>query len=354
MKMKYISFLGGSMRRIIFFIMLILLCPAFTAGAAGQLTRSVESFDILIDGSSVMGKSNGASLGRVLRQLNEEIPEIGYPEAGMHTFAPEAAVLDFEEYSRARFAQGIDELMGRFPDGKNTSLGRGLDFYAPVYSDMLRKGAVIVFTDGSYGQGRDSLNEAKIFYLTQPEMCLHFVSFAQNEKAQKLIDDMAAVSDCSVSVRADELLDNQANTEDFVRRIFYDGSPDGAAALSAVTPVIDFVMLSIPFGFDSSALDANTVKVADAVAERLKADPALQLKIDGYTCTVGPAEYNLKLSARRAATVKNYLVNAGIEPSRIEARGFGEESPRYDNDTREGRSLNRRVEFTFFVPENAR
>ena len=336
-------------RTSIFIMLIVLSFTAFTtANAAETLTRSVESFDFFIDGSSSM---RGDNLGKVLRQVNNKIPELGYPESGIHTFAPESMVLDFEVYSRSRFADGIDELMNEFPGGKNTSLGKGFDFYGPVYSDMLRKGAVIVFTDGDYGSGRDSLNEAKIFYLTQPEMCLHFVSFARNDTAQKLIDDMSAISACTVSVKASDLIDNDAGTEDFVRRVFYDGSPEGAAAKSAEAPVIDFVMLSIPFGFDSAALDENTAKVADAVVERLKAQPDLHLKIEGFTCTIGPVAYNLELSKRRAESVKNYIVNAGIEPSRIETGGLGVEFPRYDNNTREGRSLNRRVEFTFFVPE---
>lgn len=341
------------MRRITLFAIMLTLSFAFTASAAEQMNRAIESFDFFIDGSSSMDGSTNGSLDKMLRQINDNIPELGYPQAGMHTFSPENMVLDFDVYQRARFADGIDQLIKEFPNGKNTSLGKGLDYFAPVHSDMLRKGAVIVFTDGDYGAGRDSLNESKIFYLTQPEMCLHFVSFAETDKTQQLIDDMAAISDCSVSVLASDLIDNQANIEDFVRRVFYDVSDDGAAAKSAETPVIDFVMLSIPFGFDSASLDENTAKVADAVVERLKTNPSLHLRIDGHTCNLGPAAYNLALSARRAATVKNYIVNQGIEASRIETKGLGIEFPRYDNNTREGRSLNRRVEFTFFVPENA-
>lgn len=333
------------MRRTSIFMMLIVLSFAAygVANAAEELTRAVESFDFFIDGSSSMSEGN---LGKVLRQVNDKIPELGYPESGIHTFAPESMVLDFELYSRSRFADGIDKIMNKFPDGKNTSLGKGFDFYGPMYSDMLRKGAVIVFTDGSYGSGRDSLNEAKIFYLTQPDMCLHFVSFAKSDKAQQLINDMSSISECTVSVLATDLIDNTENVEDFVRRVFYD-------AREVPDPVIDFVMLSIPFGFDSAALDENTAKVADAVVERLKSQPNLHLKIEGFTCILGPVAYNLDLSKRRAASVKNYIVNAGVEPSRIETGGFGIDMPRYDNNTREGRSLNRRVEFTFFVPEDA-
>lgn len=331
-------------RTLIFILSAIFSFSAGAAFAAEEAVRSIESFDFFIETASGMRGGEGGTLDKTLRQINDKIPDIGYPEAGMHTFSPESTVLELEPYDRARFAGGIDKLVKEWPGKGNTSLGKGFDNYGPMYSDMLRKGAVIVFTDGDYGNGRDSLNEAKIFYLTQPEMCLHFVSFAGSDKAQKLIDEMAAINACTVSVLAKDLVDNEANTEDFVRRVFYD-------AIYIEDPIIDFVMLSIPFGFDSDKLDENTAKVADALAERLKAQPQYHLKIDGYTCNIGPVEYNLGLSKRRAQSVKNYIVNTGVEPSRVQIEGLGMENPRYDNGTREGRSLNRRVEFTFFLPE---
>lgn len=337
------------MRRIFILTSAVMLACllAASAFAAEEAVRSIESFDFFIETASGMRGDEGGSLDKTLRQINDKIPDLGYPEAGMHTFSPENTILELKPYDRAVFSNGIDKLIKEWPGKGNTSLGKGFDNYGPMYSDMLRKGAVIVFTDGDYGDGRDSLNEAKIFYLTQPQMCLHFVSFASSEKAQKLIDEMAAINSCSVSVVAKELVDNEANTEDFVRRVFYD-------AVEIEDPIIDFVMLSIPFGFDSDKLDENTAKVAEALAERLKAQPEYYLKIEGYTCSIGPKEYNLDLSKRRAASVKNYIVNTGVEPSRIVTDGLGVENPRYDNGTREGRSLNRRVEFTFFLPDEAK
>lgn len=339
------------MRRTCILIMMVVLSFAVTgvANAADglatvqELTRSVESFDFFIEGSSGMNEDH---LGNVLRQINDEIPELGYPQSGIHTFAPESTVLGFEPYKRSSFADGIDKLMKNFPGGKNTSLGKGFDNNGPMYSDMLRPGAVIVFTDGDYGNGRDSLNEAYIFYLTQPDMCLHFVSFAKSEEAQNLIDDMAAINDCAVSVLATELVStngegNPDNIKKFVKDVFYDSKPP------SVSPPPIF---SLPFAFDSAALSEQTVKLADAVAEYMKANPKLHLKTRGYTCILGPVAYNLNLSKRRAEAVRNYIINAGIEPSRVEAEGFGIANPFKDNSTRDGRTMNRRVEFTFSEP----
>jgi OOP family OmpA-OmpF porin len=68
-------------------------------------------------------------------------------------------------------------------------------------------------------------------------------------------------------------------------------------------------------------------------------------KVAGHTCNMGTDAYNQKLSERRAAAVQKWLVDTGVAASRLEAVGYGEGAPKYDNKTEEGRKLNRRVEF---------
>jgi len=65
--------------------------------------------------------------------------------------------------------------------------------------------------------------------------------------------------------------------------------------------------------------------------------------IEGHTCNIGTAEYNLALGDRRASSVRDYLVSRGIPASRLETRSFGEERPKYDNAREETRRLNRRA-----------
>ncbi len=64
---------------------------------------------------------------------------------------------------------------------------------------------------------------------------------------------------------------------------------------------------------------------------------------------MGPAEYNRNLSDRRAQSIKEYLVSQGIARNRLESRGYGEDRPRFPNDSEENRARNRRVEL---VPLN--
>jgi outer membrane protein OmpA-like peptidoglycan-associated protein len=72
--------------------------------------------------------------------------------------------------------------------------------------------------------------------------------------------------------------------------------------------------------------------------------PSLQLEVEGHTDSVGTDEYNMQLSENRANSVRDYLVQQGINTSSIAARGFGESQPVTTNDTAAGRQQNRRVE----------
>ena len=76
----------------------------------------------------------------------------------------------------------------------------------------------------------------------------------------------------------------------------------------------------------------------------LEEDRNVNFIVSGHTDSTGPEVYNQGLSERRAASVKNWLVSNGIAESRLQTIGYGETSPKYDNATREGRALNRRVE----------
>jgi outer membrane protein OmpA-like peptidoglycan-associated protein len=75
------------------------------------------------------------------------------------------------------------------------------------------------------------------------------------------------------------------------------------------------------------------------------------IEIFGYTDNTGKPEYNLTLSQRRAESVKDYLVSKGLKSSRFKTSGLGIADPIATNDTPEGRSQNRRVEFAITANE---
>ena len=74
--------------------------------------------------------------------------------------------------------------------------------------------------------------------------------------------------------------------------------------------------------------------------------------IAGYTDSTGSNAYNQKLSEDRAKSVADFFVNKRVNPARIDVVGFGEKNPIADNKSKQGRSLNRRVEITLFPITN--
>jgi OmpA-OmpF porin, OOP family len=97
------------------------------------------------------------------------------------------------------------------------------------------------------------------------------------------------------------------------------------------------------FDTGQATLQPSSQEQLNNVAEILKAYPNVHVKIGGYTDNTGDTAANLALSEARAKNVMNALVAAGIDPSRLESKGYGDQYPVGDNATEEGRAQNRRI-----------
>jgi outer membrane protein OmpA-like peptidoglycan-associated protein len=109
------------------------------------------------------------------------------------------------------------------------------------------------------------------------------------------------------------------------------------------------VLRGVNFDFNKSTLQPAGKPILDEAARILKENPSIDVQVQGYTDAIGSDAYNLKLSDRRAATVKSYLVGQGVSASRLTTKGFGKSNPVATNETADGRAQNRRVEL---VPTN--
>jgi len=98
------------------------------------------------------------------------------------------------------------------------------------------------------------------------------------------------------------------------------------------------------FDSGSATLKPGAQRVADNLAQLMRRQPDRDIAIEGFTDSAGSIEANRKLSAGRAAAMKGALVARGIDPGRIDSRGYGPAFPVASNDTSTGRQLNRRVE----------
>lgn len=105
------------------------------------------------------------------------------------------------------------------------------------------------------------------------------------------------------------------------------------------------------FKFDSDKIAEENYAGLDVVAEFLKETPNATVKVEGHTDNIGTKEYNQNLSERRAKSVANYLINKGVDSSKITTEGFGYSKPLATNKTKEGRAQNRRTELKFKIGE---
>ena len=105
------------------------------------------------------------------------------------------------------------------------------------------------------------------------------------------------------------------------------------------------VELDVKFDFDKADVKQDSYSDIENLAEFMKQYPQTATTVEGHTDSVGNAAYNQKLSERRAAAVRDALVNQyGVEADRVNAVGYGKDRPVADNATNEGRAINRRVE----------
>ena len=103
---------------------------------------------------------------------------------------------------------------------------------------------------------------------------------------------------------------------------------------------------TIGFAHGKAEIEPASMDLLDAVAKILSQTMSLsRLTIEGHTDTTGEPAANQPLSEERARAVKKYLESKGVDPQRLESRGFGSSQPVDTNDTEEGRAKNRRVEF---------
>lgn len=108
---------------------------------------------------------------------------------------------------------------------------------------------------------------------------------------------------------------------------------------------------AVRFDTNKSTLTATAKANLDKLVKVFNEYPDTNIVIYGYTDSTGSADHNLKLSRERATSVKNYLSNQGILASRFSINGLGIADPIASNDTPQGRSQNRRVEFAITANE---
>ena len=101
--------------------------------------------------------------------------------------------------------------------------------------------------------------------------------------------------------------------------------PNSSYGGSTGTPIAE--LKTVYFDFDDSTIRSDQVSILDGNAQFLKGNSGVRTNVEGHCDERGTNEYNLALGDRRAKSTKNYLVNLGVDPARLNTISFGEEKP---------------------------
>jgi outer membrane protein OmpA-like peptidoglycan-associated protein len=153
------------------------------------------------------------------------------------------------------------------------------------------------------------------------------------EVAQKEKEQLVAEAQRAKKEREDELIRLQEALEKIVE-----------TRRTAMGLVMNLDSNAIQFEFDRATLQPENRELLSRIAGILLTSKGYQITVYGHTDDVGSDAYNQELSARRAQTVRNYLVEAGVSPEIITTKGYGKSNPLVEGKTTEARAKNRRVE----------
>lgn len=124
-----------------------------------------------------------------------------------------------------------------------------------------------------------------------------------------------------------------------------EAKPEAAAKAEEKPALIDLQGLRIQFAFDDYNLSSKSKENLEKIASWMSKNAAAKIQVEGHTCDIGTAEYNLALGERRANSAKKYLEGLGVGSPRISTISYGEERPLVPNSEEPNRSKNRRDEF---------
>lgn len=348
--------------------------PSFSAKQfdASMYQPKVNNFVIILDASSsmdddCMGNPKFMIGKAVVEHMNMTIPELGQT-AGLRSFGHADSVsknetelfYGMDSYSSAALAEKLGTISKA---GGYSPLGSALTATATDLESLPGKTAVIIVSDGLDMKG-DTAQAKALKEQYGDAICLYPIQVGNAEEGTAFLSEIASIGGCASLMTAKDLMSTDGMAA-FVEGIFLeraapaaptpmdsDGDgvldPDdqcpGTPAGATVNTVGCWFLDNVLFDFDKDTIKPETFSRLDVIYEILERNPSISIELQGHTDNIGPKEYNMDLSQRRANSVAKYLEDKGIARNRLATTGFGFDKPVDLNNTDYGRSLNRRVE----------
>ena len=310
--------------------------------------KTADNFLILFDTSSSMAEyvDKGAKVTKydiarkILKQKLALLPDLGY-NAGLYTFAPYKVVYPMGPLDKGKFAQAVNSLPAQ-PKGA-TFLPQALRNIESDIKGLSGKTVVFIFTDGTgtfAGSTKDPEDYTQAF-ADKYNVCFYMLGDATDTRSEKRLTDMAKANACSRVIPFKQFVDNP----NYITGALYVVKATERIDTISETRIVGLKVGDINFDFNKADVPSQYGAELDALGSFLKKNAKAYALLVGYTDSIGPEEYNLYLSNRRADSVADYLVNSlGVNRDQVVVNWYGEANPVASNDTDDGRAQNRRVE----------
>ena len=347
-----------------------LAAPVLTAESGEQ--QNLDHLVVLVDASASVPEGGlYRDQKALLESVARSIPDGDYQTAIINFGGYSRESVSLTDFSREQFSADTAAL-SHLDEG--TPIHRALSEAAAQLAGHGGRAAVLLITDGELTDevGRNLDPERAVEAATalgegyEGQVCLHAVQSGDNEAGAALLERLSQAGNCG-SFRSAQAIDSVASLHQFERDLFFAELPVAGATPSDLdrdgvvdsrdncpgTPLgahVDdrgcWTVREVSFRTDSAQVRPEGAAALDEVAEVLRENPELRVRIEGHTDNRGGDRYNELLSWRRAKAARDYLVERGISAERLEPHGFGEKRPAATNKSESGWKQNRRTELT--------
>ena len=386
------------MRRLWLNILLVLLTGAFLFGCqtykaglinpqfqamdlnsalqAGEYEQKVDNFYVILDSSgskdeTYRGHSKLAIANDFLHRLNMTIPDMDLT-AGMRNFGATRSPFAKKTqliYGTTKYTKdGFETALDTVPWGGGKSPAEiAIDTSSPDMSIFEGNTAFIFVGDGKYADNDPAAAARRLKDRYGANLCIYTVLVGSEDPAS--IETMKAISDAGECgfYQSAKYLESPRALADWVAEVFLVGvqkkvvamvgdsdgdgvnddldqcpdTPDGAPVNDKGCWIID----NVEFDFNKFNIKSEFVPGLVEIADVMKSNPSLTVRIDGHTDNIGTEEYNMQLGNKRAMAARQYLIDQGVAADRISTDSFGYSRPAATNGTEWGRDRNRRDQF---------
>ena len=320
-------------------------------GSPVYMVRTADNFIILYDRSESMGRrfldtamTKLQAERRILREKNATLPDMNWL-AGIYSFTPGHGLdnlttfYPMQPYDKQKFHRVIDN-MPREPLGP-TLLQQGLFELNNILPSLKGRTVIFLFTDAQYTPAANYASPSMIAaqLAAQFDICFAVLDAGSENNGLKQLQKIGNVNDCSYMVGFADIIGNP----EWMTGALFDMSDQKPGQGTEVK--MGYEWENILFDFDKFNVKPHYYPILNKVADYMRSNPEARIILAGHTDNVGPRDYNIQLSHKRASAVRDYLVNTeGIDPGRITLNGFGADDPVSSNSTADGRAKNRRVQ----------